>query len=197
MITLPLTPTTGTITGNVTDQTGRGLGKASISVDGKSMGSSASDGRYTFNAVPVGNHVVEAKIKGYQSQQRSILVEGGMVATVPSFKLAWLPGGVKGIVRKSEFKSGRRQISAAVAAKVMLGTYSTTTDARGIFRFEKIPAGNYKFSVSYPPCSASKAPTQVTVRGGGETESITLITLNCPVTTPIFSWLRNRNLRAK
>jgi hypothetical protein len=86
------TPTTGTISGKVTDaETGNGISGATVSVDGKSVTTSGS-GAYSISGVAAGTHNVTASKNGYHSQTKSASVTGGETTTV-DFALAPISSG--------------------------------------------------------------------------------------------------------
>lgn len=93
-IAFVLTPKTGVIAGRVTDLEGRSLGNVSISVYGTSTASRASDGRFEFRSIPVGEHVVTAQHPDYQPQERPVVVETENVSEA-LFLMNPLPGTIE------------------------------------------------------------------------------------------------------
>jgi len=78
---------TGSVKGNVTDKTGTAAGGASVELtqsDGKKLTQKAdATGKYTFDAVPVGDHVVQASLTGHTpSDQEKATVTADKTTTV-------------------------------------------------------------------------------------------------------------------
>lgn len=80
--------TVGIITGRVIDSvTQKGIMGASLTVAVTTVGSTLStvtgaDGRFRISAVPVGSHILTAKLLGYRSKRMSVVVAEGGTATV-------------------------------------------------------------------------------------------------------------------
>jgi len=80
--TLTSLPTTGTITGNVTDSsTGDAIADATVTINGMSAATNSS-GAYIISNVPPGNYTVTASKDGYESSTKTVLVVAGETTPV-------------------------------------------------------------------------------------------------------------------
>jgi TonB-linked SusC/RagA family outer membrane protein len=84
-------PTTGTISGTVTDSGGIPIAGVRVSVDGTTIASgSGANGRYTIVGVPAGARIVRTRVLGYRPQELPVTVTAGQVATL-NFRLGRSP----------------------------------------------------------------------------------------------------------
>jgi len=83
----PSPPSTGQISGTVTDAaTRKAIGGATVN-NGATSATTNSNGNYTISNVPQGTYTVTASANGYQSSSRTITVSSGQTATA-NFSLA-------------------------------------------------------------------------------------------------------------
>jgi outer membrane receptor for ferrienterochelin and colicins len=75
---------TGTIVGLVVDdQVGQPIRDVSLVIDGTTLRTvTNAQGRYVFNAVPVGTHTLRAERLGYEASVRTVTVSAGATVTV-------------------------------------------------------------------------------------------------------------------
>lgn len=75
--------TRGTVTGTVTDADGQPLPGVQITDPSLQRGTtSGSDGRYTLNGLPPGDHTLEFRFVGYQTAVRDVTVEAGQTVSL-------------------------------------------------------------------------------------------------------------------
>lgn len=74
-------PTTGTVTGTVTNQFGEGVGGAQVSVDGQTT-TTSSDGSFTVEDVPPGNTTVQATAENHDCSPTTTPVTAGQTSQV-------------------------------------------------------------------------------------------------------------------
>ena len=139
----PAPPTTGSITGTVTDAaTGATIAGATVT-DGTRLATSDANGVYTIASVPVGTYAVTATASGHNSASQSVQVTAGQTSTA-NFVLSAPPppGAIAGTVKDAA-------TGATIAgATVKAGVASTTTDASGQYVLSDLTEGSYTETVS-------------------------------------------------
>ena len=170
----PQPPTTGTITGQVTDASTsspvQGIAGATVSLANTSLTATTdSSGTYTLNGVPAGPQSVGASATGYTpSGSQSVTVAAGQTSTA-NFSLTPTAGTVKGTV--NDVISGL----PIGGASLTIGGVSTTTDGSGSYTLGGIAPGTGTVSAQvvatyYQPFSS----TTMTVNLGAQTQNFTL-----------------------
>jgi hypothetical protein len=163
-----LIPTTGTISGTVTDGlTSLGLSGVTVSYSGGST-TTDSNGNYSLSHVPVGSQTVTATLTLYQFGTQTVAVSGSRTSTA-NFALLMLPttGTVTGVVSDS---STSLPISGAT---VTYGATNVTTDASGTYTITNVPAGTQSFSAAAANHSTGNQNVFV-VAGGAVTQNFSL-----------------------
>ncbi len=129
----------GTISGSVTDSSGRGISGATVSY---SDGSATSDanGNYTIANVLVGSYTVTAWVNGYQTASTQNVNVNSGATTTTNFVLSGF-GSIAGTVLNS---SG----AAVAGASVSYSGGSTTTASNGAYTLSNIPVGTYSLTAS-------------------------------------------------
>ena len=80
---MPRRVVTGSVEGRVTDQTGAGIGGASVTIRGTGPGAvTAADGRYRLDGVSIGEVELVARAIGYRMARRTVKVNQGMATRV-------------------------------------------------------------------------------------------------------------------
>ena len=150
-------PTTGTVTGLVTNTSNASLAGVAVS-GGGAITTTLSDGTYTLNAVAPGSVTVTASLTGYQSATTSVTVTADSSTSASALQLAPNnPGNVTGKVLSS---TG----SAITGATVAGAGLSTTTDTTGTYTLSNLPAGAVTIAAS--ATNYSSASTSVTIQSG-------------------------------
>ena len=151
---LPVSGGTGSITGTVTDTSGKGINRTDVQTDTGQSTKTTKKGKYTLTDVPAGGVTVTASKSGYVSQQQAVTVTDGNSTTV-AFALAEETGGggtgtgsVKGTVKDS---GGSRVAGALV--KVETPEPSTTTNKGGKYTLEGVLVGTHTLTVSKNGCT--------------------------------------------
>ncbi|MGH2408152.1 MAG: carboxypeptidase regulatory-like domain-containing protein [Candidatus Limnocylindrales bacterium] len=136
-------PTTGTISGTVSDaQDGSAIAGATVS-DGTRSATADASGRYTLANVPAGGDTVKAAASGYGSASRAVTVTAGQ--TLPAnLTLTALPanGAVSGTITDSASSKG------IAGATVSDGSTTATTDSAGAYTLANLPAGSYSLTAA-------------------------------------------------
>jgi len=150
-------PTTGTITGSVTNTLSAPLGGATVSGGGATT-TTLSDGSYTLNTVTPGSVTVTASLTGYKSATATVVVTAGNSMAAPAIQLAAnSPGNVTGKV----VASGGTGIAGAT---VSAAGVTATTDSTGTYTLNNLPAGSV--TISALATNYATATATVTVTSG-------------------------------
>ncbi len=151
---LPVSGGTGSVTGTVTDTSGKGINRADVQTDTGQSTKTTKKGKYTLTDVPAGGVTVTASKSGYVSQQQAVTVTDGNSTTV-DFALAEETGGggtgtgsVKGTVKDS----GGSRVEGALV-KVETPEPSTTTNKGGKYNLGGVPAGSHTLTASKNGCA--------------------------------------------
>lgn len=133
------TPPSGTITGNVTDQMGAGIGWVSIATaDGTYSTLATATGSYELTNVSPGSHTLVATLDGYKGSSQSVEVVDGQTLSI-NFTLSLLPvpATVRGVVRDTN----QTIVTGASIASVD-GIHVTESTADGSYFLDNIAEGN-------------------------------------------------------
>jgi hypothetical protein len=164
-------PTTGTVTGSVTNTFSAPLSGVSVSGGGATT-TTLSDGTYTLNEVTPGSVTITASLTGYQTASTSVTVTADSSAAATAIQLAPNnPGNVTGKV-----VSGTGSVIAG--ATITAGGLSTTTDATGTYTLNNVPAGSVTLSAS--AATFTSATASVTIQAGSTLTAPTF-TLNTTI----------------
>lgn len=135
-------PKTGTVSGFVKDLSGTPIPDVTV-VIGTFSTTTDYDGYYSVVKVPTGAQTVKAMKAGYQDYSNTVTV---VAKTVNQHNITIKPvsdsGNLLGVVVDSLTNSP----ISGVAVK--LGTYTTTTDSQGRYRFLNIAPNTYTFEAS-------------------------------------------------
>jgi acid phosphatase len=139
-------PTTGNITGHVTDSSsGAAIAGATVSFSG---GSTVTDavGSYTLSNVPAGARSVTASQTGYTSLTNTVTVIAGSTAML-DFQLTLIPVTTPGTIsgRVTNITTG----GAVSGATVSFSGGSTTTDSSGAYSFTNMTPGTYSVTATH------------------------------------------------
>lgn len=139
-------PTTGTITGRVTDaKTGKPIEGAVISFPGTGLSSivTNADGRYTTCEIEAGRIELAASRDGYFPQSKKVMVEAGKTVT-QDFKLAELvkAGTLNGKVTDAK----RRPLAAVISFEKPIA--SVATDPKSGEYTIKLPPDKYEVTAT-------------------------------------------------
>ncbi|MBL8620556.1 MAG: carboxypeptidase regulatory-like domain-containing protein [Myxococcales bacterium] len=163
----PPAPTTGPLTGRVTDAGGAPLPDVTITV-GATTVLSGEDGGFTIPDLPIGPIEVAAARGGYESATATATIVGGTGATVELTLARVQPKSqIRGVVRDFNGKG--------LAAKVTIDPLGAelTSNADGTFVID-VPPGTYTVTVALPGYRAQKK-TAVVVEGGVPILNIELV----------------------
>jgi thermitase len=167
--TTPLPPTTGNISGKVTDAAGNSLISGATVSDGTRTAATDASGQYIIADVPQGSYTVTASVTGYSASSQGVSVVAGQTATA-NFALTKLalpdpkPLWVSTIAFRMMAKNLRLSINIVSASGTVAGaqvavqltngvqnwTFVGTADSSGTatFTLNKPPAGTYVASVT-------------------------------------------------
>ena len=106
----------GRIAGRVMVAEGQYVPRVQVTIVGTTRGAlSDSAGRFAFNDVPVGTHVIRATGLGYAPASQTVTVTSGQTSTV-NFELTITAVQLEGIVTVGYGSQSRREVSGAVAS---------------------------------------------------------------------------------
>lgn len=160
-------PTTGTVTGLVTNTSGTALGGVSISGGGATT-TTLSDGTYTLAGVATGSVTITASLTGYQNATTTVTVTAAANVTAPTLQLTALsPGNISGTVVSS---TG----TAIAGVTVSGGGISATTASNGTYTLSGLPAGTVTVTASATGYASASISVTVT---SGSTITAPVITL--------------------
>jgi hypothetical protein len=132
-------PPTGTISGTVSDSVGQSIEGAEVLVeDNGSFATTDSDGFYTIEDVPAGEHTVVASAESYQPASEEITVVEDDIVEV-HFTLEAIPSGAI----SGSLISDEGDPIAGATVTVAETDLSDTTDADGSYTVSDVPAGEY------------------------------------------------------
>lgn len=148
-------PTTGTLSGTVTDSsTSQPIAGATVQA-GESSTTTDAAGAYSLTDLAPGSYSVTASKAGYTPVTHSGVAVTAGETTTRNFSLTPVPttGTISGTVRDS---SNNQPISGATVA--IDQTHTTTTDAQGGYSLTAVPPGSYSVTASrsgYSPVTHS------------------------------------------
>ena len=126
---------------NVTDDAGRPIAGANITVYGNSSyWLTGVTGQVLITNLSTGDHTVNASKAGYINDQKSVTIVDGSLRYV---NLQVRGGGLNGFVLSVSLSP----VENASIQIVGYAQYQTTSDAAGAYSLTGIPSGNYLFSV--------------------------------------------------
>ncbi|HYH00642.1 MAG TPA: carboxypeptidase regulatory-like domain-containing protein [Terriglobales bacterium] len=161
-------PTSGTVTGTVTNSSGAALGGATVTAGGASA-TTFSNGTYNLTNVPSGTVTLSASLAGYQNASRSVTVATGATTSAPTLALAPInPGAVTGTVKNSA-------AAAISGATVTAAGQSTKTSSLGSYTLANLPAGAITLAASAVGYTASSVQANVTAGATTTAPAITLV----------------------
>lgn len=158
-------PTTGTITGVVTNSSGTALSGATVSSGGISATTQAN-GTYSLANVPAGAQTVTASLTGYQTATQSVtLTAGGTSTTNFSLTQASSTGTLTGKI--TNIATG----SVLSGATVKWGSMAVSTNAGGIYTISNVTSGNQSLTASATGYLARNSTVNVV---GGATATLNI-----------------------
>ena len=148
---------TGSISGQVTNTSGAGLGGASVTA-GNLSATTDGTGHYLITNIPAGTVTVSASLSGYSSASESVSVTAGNTTNAATLQLSPLnSGSVTGLVQNSA--------GTAIANATVSGAGQTaTTDSSGTYTLNNLPAGQVQLTAS--ATGFSPASQTVTITAG-------------------------------
>jgi hypothetical protein len=153
-----LTPSTGKITGKVTNiSNGGAIYGATVKYSGGSTTTNTS-GIYTLSSVPVGTYTFTASANGYLSRSSSASVSSGATTTL-NFALA-TAGKIGGKVTTSS-GAALSSVAVKITGGVIPTTIYLTTNSYGQYLSNWIPVGNYTVTVSKSGYTSQSKSTAV------------------------------------
>jgi hypothetical protein len=170
-LTMTLASGTGSITGRVVDDKGRGLGGATVTVGGATTGSASmprattltagSPGSFSISGLHApGSYTLTATLTGYASASVPVALGAngsGVDVTIP---LRTRLGGIAGVVRGP---GGRAFAGATVTATDGRQSRTTTSNsAGGGYMFSGLDPGSYSVTVTAPGLRQQTALVTVT-----------------------------------
>ena len=159
------TPTSGTVSGIVTDSDGNTISGATITVSGTSLTASTdNNGRYTIANVPIGSNSISVSVTGYNTAVQAVTVNAGQ--NTVNISLTPVPvtsngGTIVGIITDSATRVGIQGITGTISTDPARGF---TTGVGGIFNISGIPAGTY--TISAVGANYNQGTTNVSVISG-------------------------------
>lgn len=164
------------VSGRVVDESGNGVGGVTVVVDGTELTAiTESDGRYLFDTVPVGDHVVRVIPPGGFStadDTRSISVpeDSEEPITIPPEEdfVLLANADLSGVVTSPA--TGIGVSGAVVTVTDPDGNIVATTVTRplGEYTIPRLPPGDYTVTIAPPSGYAPLGPTSATVELGSE-----------------------------
>jgi thermitase len=168
------TPTSGSITGKVTDAaTGLPIVGATVT-DGARTALSDTNGQYIISDVPQGTYTVSASAIGYSASSQAVSVVAGQTITA-NFALAKLPspGSIAGKITDSAAGSPIPEATVSDGARTAL------SDTNGQYVISDVPEGNYTVTASATGYSTSSQAVSA-VAGQTATANFALAKLPSP-----------------
>lgn len=162
-------PTTGTVSGGVTNSSGLALSGVTVSAGGLTT-TTQSSGSYTLVGVSAGTVMVSASASGYQTATQTVIVSGGATANA-NFALTStaLTGTITGKV--TNISNG----AALIGATVKWNGTAVSTNSSGIYTIANATAGSQSLTGSATGYLARSATVNV-VSGGSATLNFQLAT---------------------
>jgi Domain of unknown function (DUF1929)/Carboxypeptidase regulatory-like domain len=162
-------PTTGAITGTVTDSSGTALSGATVSSGGISDTTQAN-GTYSLANVPAGAQTVTASLTGFQTGTQSVTVTAGGTSTA-NFVLTQAPsiGTVTGKI--TNIATG----DVLSGATMKWGNMAVSTNTTGVYTISNVSSGNQTLTASATGYLARSGTVNV-VGGATATLNIQLAT---------------------
>ena len=160
----PEPPATGSIQGSVTDSvTGKAVSGASVSVDTGQSNTTDTNGSYTLNNVPTGDHTVTVSASGYVKQQQQTSVTEGGNSTV-NFALdpetSTGTGTVKGTV--ADANTGVKLSGVIITTDT---DQSATTNKGGKYTIKDVLDGDHTVTASKDGYTAQSKNASVVADG--------------------------------
>ncbi len=180
----PNAPTTGTLTGTVTNSSGgAAISGATVSISGGGSTTTAANGTYTINNVTPGSNLsVTASKSGFTSSTATVTVTAGNTTT-RNFSLtpnAPTTGTLTGTVTNS---SGGAAISGATVS--ISGGGSATTAANGTYTINNVtPGSNLSVTASATGFTNSTVSTVNVTAGNTTTQNFSLTPTGGGATVP-------------
>ncbi len=140
-------PTTGSVTGTVTNQrTGIPVPGATVAVGGISK-STLADGTFTLDGVPQGAQTITISASGFTLTTRAVTVVAGTSVSAGSIALSPIPttGSVTGTVTNATGVALRGATVAVLETKI-----EDTTDSEGKFTLNGVSQGQQTLFISAP-----------------------------------------------
>src|SRR5208283_4960326 len=142
---------TGTVEGEVTDESGKFLVEAevySLFRLGKDAITAKTDekGHYIFTDIPRGNYFVRAKAKGYMTEGKSVSVTGGNIA-LTNFALKQATLSISGKVSNKDGAPIDCEIFL-LRKGIVVTKVKTTESGDGTFEFPDLVPDNYEITTS-------------------------------------------------
>src|SRR5262245_560869 len=148
-----------TITGHVTDPTGRPLANAQVFVVGTQLRAlTTAEGRYTIAGVPTGTHTVRAMLIGFAPQVRSVTV-GDQPITL-DFSLAAQTVQLEAVVTVGYGTQRRQDVTGAVGSVNVSDVPVAVTQNVGQMLEGRV-AGAQSRRTTAPPAAVSRSASAV------------------------------------
>jgi hypothetical protein len=141
------TPTTGTISGTVTDaSTSARISGASVSTQPTTTTvTTNAQGNFTISNVSPGAYTVTASVSGYSTDSTSITVTAGQTAIA---NLALQPATATGTISGTVTDEGTGMPIVGASVSTQPGTAIVTTDAQGSYTISDVSTGLYTVTAS-------------------------------------------------
>jgi len=140
-------PTTGTISGTVTDgTTNAAINGATVTIVGGASTTTNASGAYSFSNVTPGTYSLTASASGYNSATNSGVSVTAGATTTSNFAMVALPpttGTIAGTVT-----DGTTTTAISGATVTLVGGASTTTNASGAYSFSNVSPGTYNVTAA-------------------------------------------------
>ena len=148
-VDVPVTPTTGTVSGTVMNSaTNELISGATITVVGTSLNASTNDaGSYTILQVPEGTYRLSVTSSGYTGGSGSVTVTADTTSTM-NFSLTpvTMPGETNRVIGVVLDSSTGNMVSGATLT--LSNNMTVTTQSSGAFQFSNVPVGSYALTVN-------------------------------------------------
>jgi hypothetical protein len=171
------TPTTGAVTGKVTNSSGGApIVGAAVSDSGGATTTTDNSGVYTLNGLSPGGHSVTAAAAGFTPQTEPVSVTAGVTTTNLNFNVTanTSSGAISGTVTSA---SGGTAISGATVSDS--GGASSTTNSSGVYTLAGLSPGSHTLTASAGGFTSATQTASVTA---GTTQNLAFSLSPAPTT---------------